>query len=186
MTDANNTMIEQAPIQATPAYLPPAPAPAQGSGSKLNTILGSIAIVLATLIVANGVTKYFPGFGANSPVAVLDADLISAAGIHDLLQRAATMSPGAVEIESKKRAEALQAKLDDFKKRGFVVLDRTMALAWPDAADITEQVATAVEIPPSAIEAVRAKRVEQQRLTTRTQATPSTAGTGVINGSALD
>ena len=41
--------------------------------SSLNTILVFIIVILGGLIVANGVTKYFPGFGASAPVGAMVA-----------------------------------------------------------------------------------------------------------------
>ena len=186
--------IDPAPTPLQPVQQPVNQPPVTTkSGSTLNTVLGSIVLILATLIVANGFTKYFPGFGTSSPIAVIDADLISAAGIHDLLQRAATMPPGAMEIETRKRTEALQQKLQDYRQRGYVVLDRSIALTWPASADITEEIAAAIAIPPSALEVIRAKREEQRRLTSASPATPAptaaAATTGAptkIHGSELD
>ena len=166
------------------------PEPPDEEKSSFNRILIVVIVILGGLIVANGITKYFPGFGTSSPVAVLDSDLISAAGIHDLLQRAPNMTPEAVEAESRKRAEALQHSLNDLRQRGYVVIDRTAALIWPAAADITEQTATNLSIPPEALQVVRDRRAEQQRLARTGNAawppTPSAPAEKSISGSNLD
>lgn len=190
MSDETTQTDAAQPVVAAPTATPLLPKPPASEKSSLNTILVVIIVILGGLIVANGVTKYFPGFGASAPVAVLDSDLVSAAGIHDLLQRAPSMTPEAVEAESKKRAEALQHTLADLRQRGYIVIDRTAALSWPAAADITEQTATNLAIPPAALQAVRDRRAEQQRLARTGNAawppTSSAPAEKTISGSNLD